>query len=66
MTAVQPLTVAHRGGTRHGDVILCTPTEWRELEVLRRQMAAVRQLVSTAVAGFDLYVYLDELTEALR
>ena len=42
-------TVAH-GGTRHGDVVLCTPREYRELLRIRRQLADARAALARADA----------------
>jgi hypothetical protein len=40
-------SVAH-GGSRRGDYLLCTPTEYRELLTLRRQIRAARQALARA------------------
>jgi hypothetical protein len=43
----QTPSVAH-GGTRHGDYLLVTPREFRELLRLRRQIGAARQALARA------------------
>lgn len=44
---------AHRAG-HLGDVLECTPAEYRELESLRRQVAAIRLLCDEADKEADI------------
>lgn len=55
-------TIAH-GGTRRGDVLLCTPTEYHDLEALRRMRRALYELAGQSPDGSvsvtDLLYVLD-------
>jgi len=61
VTTTPALTVAH-GGTRHGDTLLCTSDEFRDLmrlRAMRRDLYALTGTAVTSVSVVDLLYVLD-------